>query len=174
MSRTKLAACPSKEAGLAAFEAFVHSPVAIDATLRDALAALGPVEVVVAPCLFHHLSVAEWSKWEVDLEQVLFGAYPLENEVVFFHRASRTIISSDLIFDLSTVSSGLTRFVAKIIGNREPGSTFLERVAIRDRKGARAQIDRMIAWDATRIVLAYGDVVAANGAAVLERAYRWL
>lgn len=186
---------------------FVHSPVSLDAELRDALTALGPVEAVVAPCLFHHLSIAEWAKaypaaaifgcpgldrkrkdvtwtgilgdapearWAGELDQVLFGAYALENEVVFFHRASRTMISSDVIFNLSTVPSGFTRFVARVIGNREPGPTLLERLAIRDRPAARTQIDRMLGWDPERIVLAHGAIVPVDGAAVLARAYLWL
>ena len=186
---------------------FVHSPVPLDAPLREAVDTLGPVEAVVAPCLFHHLSIGEWSSaypdakvfgcpglakkradvtwtgvlgdaaeapWDGELDQVFFGAYTFENEVVFFHRASRTLISSDLVFNLSTVNSGFTRFVARMIGNREPGPTVLERIAIRDRVAARRQIDRMLAWSPERIVLAHGDIVAADGKAVLERAYRWL
>ncbi len=39
---------------------FVHSPVALDAALRAAVDALGPVRAVVAPSLFHHLHVGGW------------------------------------------------------------------------------------------------------------------
>ena len=40
---------------------FVHSPIPFDAALRAAIAEIGPVEAVVAPCLFHHLSIAAWA-----------------------------------------------------------------------------------------------------------------
>ena len=40
---------------------FVHSPVALDAELRAAVDALGPVTAVVAPSRFHHLYVGEWA-----------------------------------------------------------------------------------------------------------------
>src|SRR5687767_13093539 len=39
---------------------FVHSPVALDSALEAQVRALGPVEVIVAPSRFHHLSVGPW------------------------------------------------------------------------------------------------------------------
>ena len=58
--------------------------------------------------------------------------------------------------------------------SREPAPTLLERLLIRDRDAAREQISRMVAWEPERIVLAHGDIVRADGAAVLKRGYRWL
>lgn len=186
---------------------FVHSPVALDPSTREALEALGPVTAIVAPCLFHHLYVGDWAsaypeaslsacpglekkrkdivwsrilgdepaeEWKGDLDQVFFGALPMQNEVVFFHRKTRTLISSDLIFNLATHASGLTRAIAFVIGHRAPGPTLLERIMIDDRRAARDQIDRMVAWEAERIVLAHGDVVTSEGSAVLRSGFRWL
>ncbi len=186
---------------------FVHSPVALDEPTREAIDALGPVTAIVAPCLFHHLYVGEWSRaypsasvsacpgldrkrkdvawsrvlgdepaaeWSGTLEQVFFGAIPMQNEIVFFHRKTRTLISSDIIFNLASHSSALTRALAFMIGHRKPGPTWLERVMVKDRAAARDQIDRMVAWEADRIVLAHGDVIASNGSAVLRDGYGWL
>jgi Domain of unknown function (DUF4336) len=186
---------------------FVHSPVALDAKTREAVDALGPVEAVVAPSLFHHLYVAEWAaaypgasfsacpgldkkrkdlawsavlndepeaQWRGELDQAFFGARTMENEVIFFHRKSKTIVSCDFIFNLASHPSQLTRVVARLMGQREPGATLLERVMIRDRVAAREQIDRVIAWGADRIVLAHGDIIESNGTAVVQRAYEWL
>lgn len=186
---------------------FVHSPVALDAATRAAVDALGPVEAIVAPSLFHHLYVSEWAsaypgapllacpglekkrkdvtwsrvlgddaelEWEGELEQVFFGACAMENEVVFFHRESKTIISCDFIFNLAAHPSRLTRVVARLMGHREPGATLLERVMIRDRVAAREQVGRMVNWGADRIVLAHGDIIESNGTDVVQRAYQWL
>jgi hypothetical protein len=114
------------------------------------------------------------AEWSGDLEQVFFSAFPLQNEVVFFHRKTRTLVSSDIVFTLGRHPSALTRGIAWLSGNSEPGPTLLERFAIRDRGAAREQIDRMVAWDAERIVLAHGPILAENGAAILEEGYRWL
>jgi hypothetical protein len=188
---------------------FVHSPVALDVETREAVDALGRVVAVVAPCLYHHIYVAEWgeaypraslsacpgldakrsdvrwsrvlddavpsdAEWGGELDQVFFSALPMQNEVVFFHRRSRTMITSDVVFDLSRHPSPVTRAVATLAGNRSPGPTLLERLAIRDRPSGREQIARMVAWGPERIVLAHGAIVESNGAAVLEAGYRWL
>lgn len=113
-------------------------------------------------------------EWTGSLEQVFFGALPMQNEVVFFHRKTRTLISSDLVFNLASHASGLTRAVAFMIGHRTPGPTLLERLMIRDRDAARDQIGRIVAWGADRIVLAHGDVIRSDGSAVVQNGYRWL
>lgn len=186
---------------------FIHSPVVLDAPMREAIDALGPVLALVAPSRFHHLYIADWARaypgasvsacpgleqkrkdirwsgvlgdepeaeWRGELEQVFFGARPLDNEVVFFHRKSKTLICSDLLFNLASHSSTLTRSVALLLGQRAPGLTLIERVLIKDRAAAREQTGRMIAWGAERIVLAHGPLLASNGSELLQSAYRWL
>jgi hypothetical protein len=186
---------------------FVHSPIPLRGGTREAVDALGPVRAIVAPSLFHHLSVGEWvraypdavvcacpglerkrrdlgwqrvlgdepeKEWRGEIDQVFFAARSLENEVVFFHRPSRTLICADLVFNLAHHPSRLTRVVAWLIGNHEPGATWLERVLIRNRAAARAQVDRMLAWKPDRLVLAHGDLIETDGCEVLRRAYAWL
>lgn len=113
-------------------------------------------------------------EWRGALEQVFFGALPMQNEIIFFHRKTKTLVSSDLVFNLASHGSGLTRAVAFLIGNRRAGPTFLERVMVKDRDAAREQVGRIIEWRADRIVLAHGDVIASDGGAVVENGYRWL
>lgn len=186
---------------------FVHSPISLAGGVADAIAELGPVRAVVAPSLFHHLSIGDWmrahpdaayyacpglekkrgdlawrgvlgdapeAEWSGEIDQVFFGARSLENEVLFFHRASRTLICADAIFNLARHPSRYTRFVAFALGNRGPGATWLERLIIRDRKSAREQIDRVLAWRPERIVLSHGDLVSSDGTEVVRRAYAWL
>lgn len=186
---------------------FVHSPLPLEGGLEAEVDALGPVRAVVAPTLFHHISIAAWKavypdavfccapglekkrsdiawdrvlgdrpepEWAGELEQVLFAARTLENEVVFHHPATRTMICADVIFNLSRHPDRLTRLVALLLWNREPGATWLEHVVIRDRAGAREQMGRMLAWKPERILLAHGSPVERDGEAVLRRAYAWL
>lgn len=116
----------------------------------------------------------EGTEWRDDLEQVVFRALPIQNEVVFFHAKSRTMISSDVLFNLASHPSAVTRAVNRVAGTQGPGPTLLERLLIRDRASARAQIDSMLRWQPDRIVLAHGDLVTEGGKDALERAYRWL
>lgn len=112
--------------------------------------------------------------WQGELDQVFFGARSMENEVVFFHRESRSLICCDIIFNLSKHPSWFTRVVAALLANRRPGATWLEHLMIRDRESAREQIDRMLAWDIDRIILSHGELIASDGREVLRRAYAWL
>jgi hypothetical protein len=113
-------------------------------------------------------------EWRGEIDQVFFGARSLENEVLFFHRKSRTLLCADAIFNLATHPSAVTRAVAILMGGRAPGATLLERILIRDRRAAREQIDRMLAWDFDRIVLAHGDIIETGGRDMLRNAYAWL
>ena len=58
--------------------------------------------------------------------------------------------------------------------NDAPGTGWLEPVMVRDKKLARRQVDRMLAWDFDRIILAHGAPVESGGREVLRRAYAWL
>jgi len=64
--------------------------------------------------------------------------------------------------------------VAFLIGSRKSGATLLEHVLIRNRAASRALVNRMLAWNADRIVLAHGEIVETGGQEVLRRAYVWL
>lgn len=111
--------------------------------------------------------------WAGDLEQVYFSSRR-ENEVVFFHPKSRTMITADALLNLSAHASPRTRFVATLMGNEGPGKGWPERLMIRDRRLARRQVDRILAWDIDRIVLAHGTMVDGEGQAVVRSAYAWL
>lgn len=112
--------------------------------------------------------------WAGQVEQVHFAAKTLEDEVVFFVPAARTILCADLIFHLSVHPDPLTRLVAFGLANRGPMATWMEPFLIRDRPAARRQVDRMLAWDTEAILLAHGACVEADGRGVIERAYAWL
>ena len=60
------------------------------------------------------------------------------------------------------------------MGNTGPGKGYLERIAVRNWKLGRQQVDRMLRWNIDRIVLAHGTLVDRDGRAVLRDAYSWL
>ena len=111
--------------------------------------------------------------WSADLEQVYFSARR-ENEVVFYHRESRTMICADALLNLANHDHLKTRLVARAMGNVQPGFGWPERLMVRNRVVARRQADRILAWDIERIVLSHGEMVTADGREVVRRAYAWL
>lgn len=111
--------------------------------------------------------------WSGDLAQVFFSAR-FEKEVVFFHAASKTMICADALLNLSKHPSRATRLVARLMWNTAPGKGWMEWFAVKDRKAARREVDRMLEWDIERIVLAHGGLVDAEGRRALRDAYVWL
>jgi hypothetical protein len=111
--------------------------------------------------------------WAAHLRQVSFSAR-FEKEVVFFHETTGTLITADVMLNLRHHPSPVTRFVALLMGNTAPGKGYFERIAVRDWKLGRQQVDRILEWNIERIVLAHGALVERAGREVLREAYAWL
>jgi len=114
-------------------------------------------------------------EWRTEVDQVFFRGRPYENEVTFFHRPSRTLILCDLAFNVGPNDAWSTRFLMKLIRSYgHLGPSKLDPWLIRDRRAARASLERILAWDFDRIIVAHGDVLESGGHAVLREGYAWL
>jgi hypothetical protein len=187
---------------------FLHSPVALDDTLRAALRQLGTPRYAVAPNRFHHLFAGDYPRafpglrlfaapglpekrpdlrfdavlsdapppeWTGQIDQECFKGFPLMGEVPFCHRASRTLLLCDLAFNVGPEASRGARIGFRLIGGYGRfGPTLVEKLLIRDRAAARASLDRILAWDFDRVVVAHGRVLEGGGREALRRGYSWL
>ncbi len=114
-------------------------------------------------------------QWRHEVEQVFFRGRPYENEVVFFHRASRTLLLCDLAFNFGPRSPAPTRWLMKLIRSYGRfGPSTLDPWFIRDRVAARQSLERILAWDFDRVVVAHGDVLESGGHEALRQGYAWL
>lgn len=118
-------------------------------------------------------------QWAADMDQIIVRGSRFLEEVVFFHRRSRTLILADLIenFEASRVSSRLLRVLLRWAGNLDPdGKLPVDlRLSYLGRHGRlREAVDTMRRWAPERIILAHGRWYPANGGAELERAFRWV
>lgn len=111
--------------------------------------------------------------WAADLEQVYFSAR-FEREVVFFHRATRTLICLDALLNLAEHPKRTTRAVAMLIANTAPGKGYLERITVGNRSAARREANRILEWDIDGIILAHGGLVPRDGQRIFREAYAWL
>jgi len=115
------------------------------------------------------------AEWKDELDQVFFRGRPFENEVVFLHRASRTLILCDLAFNFGPRSAAPTRLLMRLLGGYGRfGPSRLDPWLIRDRRAARQSLERILAWDFDRIVVAHGDVLESGGRDALREGYTWL
>jgi hypothetical protein len=115
--------------------------------------------------------------WARDLDQVVFRGTLWIEEVVFFHRASRTALVCDLIqrFDPRSLSgpAGLALRLWGLVGPQ--GSTPREwRASFWNRRAARAALQKALAWNPERLVIAHGVLPEENGREALARGLRWL
>jgi len=114
-------------------------------------------------------------EWREDVWQTFFRGRPYENEVVFLHRASRTLILCDLAFNFGPSAATPTRLLMKLLRSYGRfGPTTLDPWLIRDRDAARQSLERILAWDFDRVVVAHGDVLESGGRDGLRAGYAWL
>jgi hypothetical protein len=114
-------------------------------------------------------------EWRDEIEQVFFRGRPYENEVTFFHRASRTLILCDLAFNFGPRTAAPTRWLMTLLRSYgRLGPSTLDPWLIRDRRAARESLQRILAWDFDRVVVAHGEVQERGGREILRQGYAWL
>lgn len=187
---------------------FLHSPVHLDAELRQALDAIGTVQEVVAPSKVHHFFVGDYVKaypdaraygppglaekrtdlrfdaivsddaptaWRDEIEQHLFRGAPYLNEVVFFHRASRTLLLTDIAFNVAADKTQGARVFYWLVGAAGRfGPHRMVRRFMRDHRAARTSVDRILQWDFDRVVVTHGEVLESGGRQRFADAFAFL
>ena len=113
--------------------------------------------------------------WSEEVEHILVGGIPKVNEVVFFHPASKTLVVADLVFNIQSSNSWLTRTAMKLnqaYGRVTPSRYF--KSLVKDKRAFTTCIERIIEWDFERIIVGHGSIVESNGKEVLAAAFDWL
>jgi hypothetical protein len=116
--------------------------------------------------------------WAEELDQLVFRGSRALEEVVFFHRRSRTLVLADLIenFEPSKVEAPLS-WLLRLGGVADPDGkapSDLRATFLGHRDEARASYERMLAWAPERVIMAHGRWYPDDGVAELRRAFRWL
>jgi hypothetical protein len=113
--------------------------------------------------------------WANELSQLVLQGTRLMREVVFLHRASKTLILVDLIENVTPATPGTNwwlRLLFRATGmwNRpRPAPEY--RLAWGDKAIVRQGLDRILAWDFERVILAHGDVITRDAKEVVSRAW---
>ncbi len=121
------------------------------------------------------LSDAPHPDWADVLDQHLVRGMPAMNEVVFFHRPSRSLIVADLVFNFGPDGPWWFAFLMRLYGSWERfGPTRLEKLMMRDRAAVRASLDRILAWDFQRVIVGHGRNVGTDARARFAAAFAFL
>jgi hypothetical protein len=120
----------------------------------------------------HLLEDAIEPEWADDLEQVLVRGIPAINEVVWFHKASATLIATDLLQCWCGDLDWRAEAYARLTGVRShldlPRTV---RLATRNRAAAAASAAAILRWPFTRVITAHNAIVEQDAHAAVERAF---
>jgi hypothetical protein len=116
--------------------------------------------------------------WSEDLDQLLFRGSRFMEEIVFFHRKTRTLVLADLIENFEPGKVGRPwRWLVRLAGAADPDGKApidLRLTFSGGKEAARASFERMVAWSPERVIMAHGRPYGRNGTEELRRAFRWL
>lgn len=179
----------------------LHSPIDVDPSV---LAPLGTPRWLLAPNKLHHLYAGPWierglESWAAPglpekrpdlafdhvveercspfgdaVELIPLRCLEMSNEVVVFHRPSRTLVVTDLAFHFTPEDPWLTRAVMWCSATY-PGcrTSVIERVGMK-RDVAREEIGALLELDFDRLILSHGAIIETGGKDALRGAYHWL
>ena len=114
-------------------------------------------------------------QWRSEIDQHVFRGAPAISEVVFHHRASRTLMLTDLAFNVPHGGAAGARLFHWLVGaTGRFGPHRLVRLGIRDRRAARASLETMLRWDFDRIIVTHGEVLETSAKERLAAAFSFL
>jgi len=115
------------------------------------------------------------TEWRGEVEQHLFRGAPALSEVVFFHSATRTLIMTDLAFNISKEAARRSPLFYWLwdVGQFGP-HRFVRIRGIRDRQAARASVEKISTWNFDRIIVSHGDVLETGGHNQFAAAFAFL
>jgi hypothetical protein len=126
----------------------------------------------------HDLGEVAPGDWAEDIDQAVVPAGFGIREVAFLHRASRSLILTDLVENFEPDKlSPLARPLVHAAGAMAPeGMAPLHyRLALNGNRAAVAAVARrMLDWAPERVIFAHGAWFETDGTARLRRSFRWL
>ena len=171
------------------------SPIQFTEDQIRAIHALGEVTDLVAPCLFHHLSmpgaiqlfpgakvwgVPGFEKKRPDipwtntltpetwpyvkfLDLLFIEGAPMYNEVDFFHFSTRTLITTDLCFNLRKPQGWAAGIILRMTGNYNGfAASRLLKMLVKDKPAFEKSLARLFQWDFDRILMNHGECLEAD------------
>ncbi len=113
--------------------------------------------------------------WRGQIEQHVFRGAPFINEVVFFHPTTRTLMLTDLAFNVPADKTSGARLFYWLVGAAGRfGPHRVVRLMIRDRRAARGSVEKILQWDFDRVTVTHGDVLEHGGRERFVAAFAFL
>ncbi len=104
------------------------------------------------------------TEWDGELDVVALAGMPKVQEHLLYHRASRTLIVCDCLFNFGESVSAWRRFFGRhVMGLRNGvGMSLFFRLMIKDRAAFEESLRPVLGWDFDRIIVAHGEIIVSD------------
>ena len=176
-----------------ASELVIHNPIRLADRDYAKIEALGLVSHVVAPNAFHNSDGAYYQArfplarfyppgsshggWPPNLrrevDSLAVGGLRFVNETVFFHPVSKTLVVTDLVFNMRDRVKGLEKILYQANGIYERfGPSRLFRYGfVSNKTEVGRSLANILRWDFERVIMNHGDILEKDGPKKLRAAF---
>lgn len=96
-------------------------------------------------------------------------------EIVFFHRASSSLIVTDLVFNIHEADGWFTRMMLRMVGAYQKiGQSKMVRFTTKDREAFASSLQKMFEWDFERVIPCHGRVIEDGAREKLLEQVEWI
>ena len=115
--------------------------------------------------------------WKNDIMQHAVGGHAFLDEVVFLHKASATLIITDLIQKHDPQKQSLfwrvVKGMAGVLG-KSGGVPLDLQLSFRDKEKARSSLDTILDWNFDNLIISHGFCMQGGAKKEVERRFSWL
>lgn len=95
-----------------------------------------------------------------EIAQVEFKGHTL-GETIFFHKSSKTLLVTDLLYNLQANNLWFEKWVMWLFGAYgRPSIPVYHKVAIKDKRHIKASVDKIMEWPIQRVIMAHGRIIS--------------
>jgi hypothetical protein len=100
---------------------------------------------------------------------------PWITEHALFHERSRSLIVSDLFFNVRRPNGFMTNLFFRIVGaHRKTAQSRVWRLLVKDRTAAARSAEAVLGWDFERVIVGHGDIVEEDARERARAALAWM
>lgn len=119
------------------------------------------LDIKRADITFSHQLGRDDAPWAEDMDTIMVEGAPKLNEWTFFHKPSKSLIVTDVIFNIkpSELSTGV-RILMRVFGAYDiAAQSRTWRLLVKDRDAHQRSLQALIALPIERLIVAHGDII---------------
>ena len=99
-----------------------------------------------------------------EVKSLVLGGMPKLDEVIVLHPATRTLVVTDLVFNILEYKGWLSGVMFRLTGtHKKLAQSRLFRSVIKQRAAYEQSLQEILSWDFDRVVMAHGEVLDRAG-----------